>query len=57
MGKTTRKSEMLYVDHDKFALLVELAKKTRIPRSVLWREALDDLLVKHGVLKAGSRQS
>ncbi len=57
MGKTTRKSEMLYVDHDKFALLVELAKKTRIPRSVLWREALDDLLVKHGVLKASSRQS
>ena len=57
MGKTTRKSEMLYVDHDKFALLAELAKKTRIPRSVLWREALDDLLVKHGVLKASSRQS
>jgi hypothetical protein len=47
---------MLYVDHEKLALLVELAKKTRIPRSVLWREGLDDLLVKHGVLKENSRQ-
>ena len=55
MGKTKRKPEMVYVDHDKFEVLDRLAKTTRIPRSVLWREALDDLLTKHGVLKAKRR--
>lgn len=55
MGKTKRKPEMVYVDHEKFELLDQLAKTTRIPRAVLWREALDDLLMKHGVLKAKRR--
>jgi hypothetical protein len=51
VGKTKRKQENVYVDHDKYALLVQLAKQTRIPRTVLWREALDDILVKYGVLR------
>jgi hypothetical protein len=51
MGKTKRKQEAIYIDHDKFALLVRLSTKTKIPRSVLWREALDDLLAKHGIAK------
>jgi hypothetical protein len=55
MGKTKRKPEMIYVDHEKFELLDLLAKTTRIPRAVLWREALDDLLVKHGALKGKRR--
>lgn len=51
MGRTKRKPENVYVDHDKYALLVQLATQTRIPRAVLWREALDDILVKYGALQ------
>jgi predicted transcriptional regulator len=57
MGKTKRKPETIYIDHEKFELLDQLAKTSRIPRSVLWREALDDLLTKHGVLKAKRRST
>lgn len=57
MGKTKRKQETIYIDHEKFALLVELSKQTRIPRAVLWREALDDLLAKHGGVGAKRRKS
>ena len=49
MGKTKRKPETIYIDDEKFERLKQLAKMTRIPRAVLWREALDDLLTKHGV--------
>jgi hypothetical protein len=51
MGKTKRKQEVVYVDHDKYASLVQLAKRTGIPRAVLWREALDDILMKYGALQ------
>jgi hypothetical protein len=51
MGKTKRTRDALYLDPDKFALLVELAHRTRIPRAVLLREAVDDLLSKYRVLK------
>lgn len=51
METTKRKFETVYIDHDRLKLLNELAAKTRIPRAVLWREALDDMLVKYGVLK------
>jgi hypothetical protein len=51
MGKTKRKPESIYVDGEKFEQLKQLAKTTRIPRAVLWREALDDLLMKHGASK------
>lgn len=57
MGKTKRKPEMIYVDHEKFERLKQLAKTTRIPRAVLWREALDDLLIKHEVSKENQRSS
>ena len=55
MGKTKRKPETIYVDDEKFERLRQLAKTTRIPRAVLWREALDDLLTKHGVSKENQR--
>ena len=55
MGKTKRKPETIYVDDEKFERLRQLAKVTRIPRAVLWREALDDLLTKHGVSKENQR--
>jgi predicted transcriptional regulator len=48
MGRTTRAIETLYLDPEKLELLKQLAADTRIPRSVLLREAVDDLLVKHG---------
>jgi hypothetical protein len=57
MGRTKRKPEMIYVDPDKFERLKQLAKTTRIPRAVLWREALDDLLMKHEVSEEKQRNS
>jgi predicted transcriptional regulator len=46
---------MIYVDHEKLERLKQLARTTRIPRAVLWREALDDLLTKHEVPKETQR--
>jgi predicted transcriptional regulator len=57
MGRTKRKTETIYIDHEKFERLKQLAKTTRIPRAVLWREALDDLLMKHEVSKENQRNS
>jgi len=51
MGKTTKHQQPLYLEHDKAGLLDELSAKTRIAKQVLLREAVDDLLVKHGVLR------
>jgi len=51
MGRTTRKVEVAYLDADKLELLKQLAAQTRIPRTVLVREAIDDLLIKHRLLK------
>lgn len=51
MGKTKRLAVAIYVDHEKYALLSEYSRETGIPRAVLWREALDDLLVKRKVMK------
>lgn len=52
MGKTKRAFETIYLDPQKLDLLKKLATDTRIPRAVLAREAIDDLLIKHKVLKA-----
>jgi hypothetical protein len=57
VGKTKRKQETIYIDHEKFDALVELSKRSRIPRAALWREALDDLLAKHGVTKVPRRKT
>ena len=56
MGRTKRSVEVAYLDPDKHALLKQLARQTRIPKTVLVREAIDDLLVKHGVLKLPKRK-
>ena len=55
MAKTKRKTETIYIDDEKFEQLKQLARATRIPRTVLWREALDDLLIKHRVPKENQR--
>lgn len=54
MGKTVRVTEVAYLDPEKKALLIELAKTTRIAKAVLVREAIDNLLIKYGVLSADS---
>jgi len=57
MGKTTRPGILTNLDADKLDNLNDLAARTRIPRSVLMREAVDDLLTKHEPTKAKSRRS
>lgn len=56
MGKTKRSVEVAYLDPEKLELLKRLAADTRIPRAVLMREAVDDLLAKHGMLKPAKRK-
>jgi predicted DNA-binding protein len=43
--------QSLYLEPERAKLLDELAADTRIPKAVLLREAVDDLLTKHGKLK------
>ena len=49
--KRVKQLQSLYLEPEKSALLDELANETRIAKAVLLREAVDDLLVKHKVLK------
>jgi hypothetical protein len=56
MGKTKRHQQALYLDHEKAKLLDALARETRIPRAVLLREAVDDLLAKFKKLKPPRRK-
>lgn len=56
MAPTTKHQQLILLEHDKAALLDELSAETRIPKQVLLREAVDDLLVKHKKLKAKVRQ-
>jgi hypothetical protein len=50
-------AQNLYLEPEKAVLLDELAKETRIAKAVLLREAVDDLLTKHGKLKAQKPKS
>jgi hypothetical protein len=54
---TKRTAQLMHLDPDKVKLLKELAAQSRVPKSVLMREAIDDLLVKHGKLKASRRKT
>lgn len=51
MVPTIRHQQGIYLDREKAALLDELSAETRVPKQVLMREAIDDLLVKHGKLE------
>jgi hypothetical protein len=51
MGKTIRTQQSIYLDDDRAELLDTLSASTRIAKQVLLREAVDDLLVKHKLLK------
>ena len=54
---TKRTAQLMHLDADKAKLLAELAAETRVPKSVLMREAIDDLLVKHGKVKPPRRKT
>ena len=59
MAKAAKRNyvqQPLYLEPGKAELLDELSGTTRIPKAVLLREAVDDLLVKHGRLKAPKRK-
>jgi hypothetical protein len=45
----------LYLQPDRAELLDQLSADTRIAKQVLLREAVDDLLVKHGKLKGSPK--
>jgi Ribbon-helix-helix domain len=51
MGKTIRHQQAIYLDHDKAKLLDKLAARTRLPKQVLLRDAVDLLLAQHKLLK------
>ena len=51
----TKHSQPLYLEPEKAELLDALAAQSRIPKAVLLREAVDDLLVKHKALKVSKR--
>lgn len=47
-------AQSLYLEPEKAKQLDRLAEKTRIPKAVLLREAVDDLLVKHRAASKGA---
>jgi hypothetical protein len=56
VGKTKKHQQLLLLEPEKADLLKALAAKTRIAKQVLLREAVDDLLKKHGMLKEPKRK-
>ena len=50
-GDTKRHQQSIYLDDGKAVLLDRLASRTRLAKQVLLREAVDDLLEKHKLLK------
>jgi hypothetical protein len=52
MGTAMKHQQPLYLEPERAELLNHLAASTRIPKAVLLREAVDDLLVKYKLLKS-----
>jgi predicted DNA-binding protein len=50
--KRGKHMQSLYLEPEKAEMLDRLSTQTRIPKAALLREAVDDLLTKHGELKA-----
>jgi hypothetical protein len=51
-GATNRAADTVYLDAELVSLLNQLAERTQIPRPKLLREAVDDLLLKYGMVKS-----
>jgi hypothetical protein len=49
------RGQPIYLEPDKADLLDELSAKTRIPKAALLREAVDDLLLKHRMMRTSKR--
>lgn len=47
MGRTTKVQTILLLEPEQAITLQRLHDRTRIPKQVLMREAIDDLFVKH----------
>jgi hypothetical protein len=47
VGKTKLTGKLLHLEPEKAKLLEQLARKSGVKQSVLMREAVDDLLLKH----------
>jgi hypothetical protein len=56
MGTAMKHQQPLYLEPEKAELLNQLHRDTRIPKAVLLREAVDDLLMKYGLLKSQKRK-
>lgn len=52
MVKRTLHQQSIYLEPETAELLDALSAKSRIPKAVLLREAVDDLLVKHKAKRA-----
>jgi predicted transcriptional regulator len=48
---TKRTAQLMHLDPDRVKLLKALAVERRLPKSMLMREAIEDLLIKYGKLK------
>jgi hypothetical protein len=53
--KRLKVMQALYLERDRTDMLDELAADLRLPKSILLREAVDDLLVKYRMLKPNKR--
>ena len=51
VGKTKRHQQAIYLDKSKADLLDKLSKETGIPKQYYFREGVDLVLRKHGLLK------
>jgi len=50
MGRTTRHQQIVYLDHDKAAILDRLSRNSRVPKQVYLREGVDMVLHKYSWL-------
>jgi len=50
MTERAKHAQSIYLELEKASLLDRLAADSRIPKAVLLREAVDDLLSKHGIV-------
>lgn len=55
MGKTIKHQQLILLERNKAELLDELAQAHRIPKQVLLREAVDDLLKKYEWVRTRSK--
>jgi len=54
---TKRTAQLMHLDPDRVQLLKALAAERRVPKSVLMREAMEDLLIKYRKLKPPRRKT